>query len=162
MKLLRLTIENLGPFYGKHTIDLAVTQPGNVILIHGENMRGKTSTLNAIRWCLYGKALGRAGHAKDTYRLINWDALQAGDYHMTVQLDFEHNGASYHLERHVESTVRPHTDRDLSEPNVDLRIGGKRQSTEEIPRIIGNILHRDISRFFLFDGEMLDEYEALL
>jgi DNA sulfur modification protein DndD len=162
MKLLRLTIENLGPFYGKHTIDLTVTQPGNVILIHGENMRGKTSTLNAIRWCLYGRALGRAGHGKDTYRLINWDALQAGDYHMTVQLEFDHDNATYQLERHVEATVRPHSDRDLSEPTVDLRIGGKRQDSSAIPRIIGNILHKDISRFFLFDGEMLDEYEALL
>ena len=31
----------------------------NILVIFGENMNGKTSLLNAVRWALYGKARNR-------------------------------------------------------------------------------------------------------
>src|SRR5437763_1823410 len=99
MKIQNLIVENLGPFYGRHVVPLAVAPGAPVVLIYGENMRGKTSLLNAIRWCLYGKARGRAGHAKDTYRLISIDAIQSGAFHMSSTLEFEHDGGQYTLER---------------------------------------------------------------
>jgi DNA sulfur modification protein DndD len=58
----RVQVENFGPYYGKQSVKLGSgDQP--LIVIHGENMSGKTSFLNAVRWCLYGYAKDRSGSA---------------------------------------------------------------------------------------------------
>jgi hypothetical protein len=63
VKIVRLRLENFGPFMGVHEIDLTVTTTAPVILIHGENERGKTSLANAIRWCLYTGSQGSQQHS---------------------------------------------------------------------------------------------------
>ena len=161
MKFTRLAIENLGPYVGRHEIVLDVPPESPVVLIHGENMRGKTSLFNAIKWVLYGEASGRRGRQIPSTSLLSYDAVDGHDYHMAVELDFEHEGTEYRLERQVQATVRPTSDRDFAS-TVRLRRGGHLIPSEEIARIIGDILHPDISRFFLFDGEMLNQYEILL
>ncbi|MGH9962644.1 MAG: AAA family ATPase, partial [Pyrinomonadaceae bacterium] len=89
MLLRRIELSNFGPYHGRHAVDLTVSLGSPVVLVHGENERGKTSLANAIRWCLYGRARGRAGRDLTTVSLINWEALDAGVFNMTVRLEFE-------------------------------------------------------------------------
>ena len=124
-------------------------------------MRGKTSLVNAIRWCLYGKVVARTGVQKPTARLISYDALDAREHFMRVVLDFTHDGHSYELERHVQSHVRPSRDSDLQE-SVSLRKEGQFVPERDVRDTVGAILHDEIARFFLFDGEMLSQYEVLV
>lgn len=161
MLIRKLKLYNLGPYYGSHEIDLEVSLAAPIILIHGENMRGKTCLQNAIRWCLYREVQGRMGGFKPTHRLISYSALDAGDYVMTVEMDFSHDGHQYQLERHVQSDIRPTNDECLVE-KVSLRRDGYFLPEADIPEEIGTILHKDVSRFFLFDTEMLAQYEVLV
>jgi DNA sulfur modification protein DndD len=92
---------------------------------------------------------------------MNWEALDTGIFNMSVRLAFEHEGHEFLLTRHVQANRRPIRDSDL-EKLVTLEIDGSVQPTERVKDIINGILHEDISRFFLFDGEMLSEYEDLL
>src|SRR5687767_886589 len=109
----RLVMDNFGPYRGRHGVDLGVTEQAPVIVIHGENERGKTTLANALRWCLYKRALESDGTKVDTFQLMNWESLDAGDYHMAVSLAFEHAGVEYELERHVQASLRPTSDTDL-------------------------------------------------
>lgn len=161
MLLHRLRLTNFGPFYGEHSIDLDVGRSAPAVIIHGENMRGKTALVNAIRWCLYGKAFTRTGITKPTTRLISYDALDAGEYYMRAVLVFTHNEALYELERHIQSDMRPSLDSDL-EKSVTLRRDGQFVPERDIRDAIATILHEEIARFFLFDGEMLAQYEHLV
>jgi DNA sulfur modification protein DndD len=161
MNLRQLTLDNFGPYRGRHDIDLRVSPSAPIVLIHGENERGKTSFANALRWCLYKKALEPDGTPLDTYQLINWEALDSGDYHMAVTLEFEHRGEVYLLERQVQSRIRPTSDQDL-QWSESLRKNGHFEPRATIDRTIRDILHVEISRFFLFDGEMLNHYRVLL
>lgn len=161
MLIRKLKLYNLGAYYGSHEIDLEVSPTAPIILIHGENMRGKTCLLNAIRWCLYGEAKGRMGGFKPTHRLISYSALEAGDYVMTVEMDFSHAGHKYQLLRHVQSDVPPKNDECFME-KVNLRRDGSFLPEADINEEIGTILHKDVSRFFLFDTEMLAQYEVLV
>ena len=161
MLLHSLRLTNFGPFYGEHSIDLEVGRSAPAIVIHGENMRGKTSLVNAIRWCLYGKVIARTGVQRATSRLISYDALDAAEYYMRVVLAFTHDGDSYELERHVQSEMQPSWDSDLEE-SVTLRRDGQFVPERDIRDAIAAILHEEIARFFLFDGEMLAQYEALV
>ncbi|HUW95206.1 MAG TPA: AAA family ATPase [Anaerolineae bacterium] len=161
MRIHSIVLENFGPFYGQHQLDLGVHENTPVVLIHGENMRGKTSFMNAIKWCLYERALHRLGREIAAHRMISYDAIDSNDYHMSVTLDYEHEGKHCILERHVQAQRQPASDRDLR-TTVSLRRDGYFEVAEEIPEIIGDMLHEEIARFFLFDGEMLGHYEVLL
>lgn len=161
MKIQSIRLENFGPFYGKHEVRLTVNDSSPVIIFYGENMRGKTSFVNAIRWCLYGKVLDRRGRPINAFRFMNYDALDEKDFHMSVVIDFEHNGKNFQLERQVQSVVPPKSDSELK-TTIYLRRDGHFVPTEEITNIIGDMLHEDIARFFLFDGEMLGHFELLL
>ena len=161
MRFSRLSMENLGPYYGRHEVDLKVAEATPVVLIHGENMRGKSSLFNAIKWALYGSAVGRRGRVLPSVSLMSLDAIEEGDFHMLVELDFEHDGIEYRLERQVQASSLPQSDRDLR-MTVSMRRQGHFVATEDVDRIVADILHPDISRFFFFDGEMLSQYEVLL
>lgn len=85
-----IELENYSSFIGKHTFDLAV---GGVTRVHGRNElepnlgpndAGKSTLLNAIPWCLYGRTTGDLattdirpwkgkGQTKVTVHLITWD-----------------------------------------------------------------------------------------
>lgn len=161
MKLSHVRLENFGPFCGTHEIDLSVTTTAPVILVHGENERGKTSLANALRWCLYKQAVGRNSISIPTARLLNSDARVGGQYNLAVALEFEHAGLRYHLERHAQAERLPSDDRDFTF-RCSLRKNGSFEAEGTIERSVNEILHPQISRFFLFDGEMLNEYEELL
>jgi DNA sulfur modification protein DndD len=161
VKLTRLKLDNFGPYFGGHALDLQVTPSSRVVLIHGENERGKTTLVNAIRWCLYLRAAGRGGQPLPAYRLMNNEAKESGLFNMSVTLEFEHAGATYVLDRHAQSHRIPTDDGHLQIRST-LRKNGNIEPEGAIGRVVGNILHPDISRFFLFDGEMLNEYEDLL
>lgn len=59
MILHKLTLNNVGLFRGKQTLDLTPNDGRPIILIGGMNGAGKTTLLDAVRLCLYGRrALG--------------------------------------------------------------------------------------------------------
>ena len=161
MIIEKLTMLNFGPFFGEHSLELSVSSSAPVVLVYGENMRGKTFLQNAIRWCMYGYALWRGGEKKPTYRLISYDALDVQEFVSRVIIDFQHDGHKYRLERSVQASARPLSDEDLTE-RVSLTKNGSFLPEREIPTIINGILHQEIARFFLFDGEMLAQYEQLM
>lgn len=161
MKLGKVVLENFQPYFERHSIDLSVTREAPIVLVHGENERGKTSLANAIRWCLYQVARGRGGTTIPSYRLINSHARESGQYAMSVSLEFEHQGDQYLLERHVEADRAPTNDREL-QFYCQMRKNSRIEPPGNIDRVIRDILHPNIARFFFFDGEMLNEYEDLL
>ena len=73
-----ISVNNWMSFYGEHTIDLSIRdgKNGNVILIHGETGKGKTSVMSAIRWVVDMTAISiwrRGGCGQRIPRiLIQW------------------------------------------------------------------------------------------
>ena len=59
MKFLSIEMNNWLIFRGKQKVLFPQDDHANILIIFGENMHGKTSLLNAVRWALYGKALDR-------------------------------------------------------------------------------------------------------
>jgi DNA sulfur modification protein DndD len=161
-RLRSLQVENFGPYKGVQRI----TFPGEdgVVMVYGENMRGKTTLLNAIRFAFFGKFLDRGSQEIPLYTIGNWEAAEEGTYGFEVRLDMIHEGVKYRLTRSC--TVRPQ----VSEPKSDddfevhryLEKDGVPLGPNETTRELERILPEQISRFFLFDGELLKEYEELL
>ena len=164
MRIKKVTIQNFMPFKGEQSIEFPDHGSRNIILIFGNNMRGKTSILNAIRWCLYGVALARSARRITKVDLINSEAARENNYLMSVSLNFEHENKKYKLSRKIEfldETRKPHLDLDFDE-TVGLTIDGQVIPADQIEHEISLIMSEAVSRFFLFDGELLQEYEELL
>lgn len=164
MRILSLWMTNFMPYKGEQRVDFP-TDPGlNVMVVFGDNMRGKTSLLNALRWVFYGRAYGRHLHEIPAHRLLNAEAAAEGDFNMEVRVRFEADGHLYELRRratrkdHVAIPARPEdvaVERSLQKDN--MVVPGNQVEAE-----INRHAPEQVSRFFLFDGELLQEYETLL
>jgi len=55
MKINKISLFNFKSYSGLHEIDLSVSDDKNVILLVGSNGSGKTTILEAVKLCLYGK-----------------------------------------------------------------------------------------------------------
>ena len=166
MKILKLTLNNFGPYFGTQSLDLDVSDNAPIILVYGENERGKTSLLRAIRWCLYGEVLNQGGTLMDEREFANYDARDRKEpFDVFVEIEFEDQSVKSVLKRWMKVK-----ENDLEEfriettsKGVDLRPNnGNPVAEKDIPEQISRMLHKDISDFFLFDGETLTRFEQRL
>jgi len=150
------------PYIGTQEVDFSVTPGAPIILIEGENNRGKSSLFTAIRWCLYGRALDRSSKAVQDQFLLNDNAFDLGRDSFEVQLSFSNDNDNYLLTRSC--TVKRDTKGKRSGSAVRTFLHRNRDaiSTEDIPRYINEVLDESISMFFLADMEILKNYETLV
>lgn len=167
MLLKRVEMENFGPYFGTQGFDFEGTSD-ELVLIHGENMAGKTSLLNAIRWCLYGEAKDRFGEPMATRTLINQDAFSEGAKRVSVTLDVisrtDDGETQIKLKRQRQAkpdVPDPTADREFSE-HLEPVVEGNIMPKDQYDDLVNSMLPPRISRFFLFDGELLKEYEELV
>jgi DNA sulfur modification protein DndD len=164
MKFIELSLNNFMPYKGQQTVYFPTDPYRNVMLVHGDNMRGKTSFLNAIRWCLYGKAYTRHKANIDLHNLFNIEASQEGAEGFSISLTFEAGGKKYELTRLAKK--KPYISRPAKNDDFDLSVfmrrDGQTLSGHQIEPEINLHAPEQVSRFFLFDGELLQEYEMLL
>ncbi len=162
LALRQLQLENFGPYKGQQTIDFPAD--GGVVIVYGENMRGKTTLLNAIRYALFGTVLTRREARLTFANIENWENAREGKHGFKVILSFSHDGAAYELTR--ECRVR----RDVATPQSDsdyeqlcfLQRNGSALGPDDAKDELVRIMPESVSRFFLFDGELLQQYEELL
>lgn len=163
MRLRRIAIRNFMPYRGDQEI-LFPQGEANVVVVYGDNMRGKTSLLNAIRFAFFGKATARHLREIDRLSLFNREAAAQGDWTLSVTVDFDHAGSDYRITRKLEpasQVARPQAASDLREVFV-VRKDGVTLTGEDRLLEMNQVLPEGIARFFLFDGELLQEYEVLV
>ena len=146
-----LKMVNFIPYYGDVTIEFPRDSFSNMVVFHGENTKGKTSILNAFRWVLYEEA-GKKGKSLLYDDLLNRRAKKEGQTHFEVELAFSSAGDKYVLSR-TQTSSDPSSMRALMTKNGDP------VDADTLRREIERIAPVGTSRFFLFDGELLSEYE---
>ncbi|MFE9690695.1 AAA family ATPase [Micromonospora sp. NPDC005806] len=163
LRLKALEITDFGPYRGSQTYEFS-DKPG-VELLWGENGRGKTSFLNALRYALFGVILGRGSAKIDLTTVGNSEAEgHRGARGFKTVLSFVYAGRSYKLTRAFKpyDPTRPaHTTADFRE-QLSLLRDGVALGPEERDQELARLLPEQIARFFLFDAELLQEYEQLL
>jgi DNA sulfur modification protein DndD len=158
MKVEEIVLENFGPFVGRQTINLRTTPEAPLVVIDAPNGRGKTFIYRAIRWALYGRVFKGRNLIPES-QLVNTVALSRDDEQMSVTLRCQSDGESLEIIRIL--TIDPTTRLPTASRLKIIRDGQNLlQTTSE--HLIRGRLDESISRFFFFDGEMLQEYEDLL
>jgi DNA sulfur modification protein DndD len=168
MILHRVTLENVGVYRGRHTIDLTPPDADRpVVLVGAMNGAGKTTLLGAVQLALYGaRARGiertRKGYKTHLKELINRSVDPAEG--AAVELEFERridgNAVRYQIRRgwrnggsEISELFQVYCN---GEPDTLL--------AEHWDESIDSFLPARLSHLFFFDGEqierMADEEEA--
>jgi DNA sulfur modification protein DndD len=150
--LTRVVIDDFNIFQGRQELDLSK----GLYVIHGQNGHGKSTFLNAIAWALFGEYLDRQGDPVTPRVMLNRDAAAAGTTSFGVELLLT-DGADQIRVRRSFDTSAPHN-------GVQLVVekNGNALNQDAGEALLRGLLNRDVSRFFLFDGEELRRYEELL
>ena len=156
MKFVSIEMNNWLVFRGIQEIVFPQNDHSNILIIFGENMHGKTSLLNAVRWALYGEALDRQKKTISNDKLINKDASRNGEVSFSVKLKIETEGTSYEIFRSAKVELG-----NLS-ASLTLKKEGRVQEGRVNEAIIEDLVPKQISNFLLFDGELLAEFEQLV
>lgn len=158
----KLEVTNFGPFKGTQVIEFS--EKDGVTIIWGNNGRGKTKLLNVFRYALFGKIKTRRGLSIDYMNICNTEAQKDGTYGFSVSLYMSSEGDRYILRRSVRPRIGitvPKSNEDFVE-DCALKKNSQILSPSDRDHELNQIMPQDISRFFLFDGELLQEYETLL
>ena len=83
MKIDSIRIRNFRQFHGSIEIQFSNDTKKNVTVIHGSNGSGKTSLLNAFKWCFYGKTDFDTGNET----ILNEAAIESASVGETVELE---------------------------------------------------------------------------
>lgn len=160
LKFTSMTINNFGPYEGEQTIDFG--DGDGVTLIWGDNGHGKTTLLNLFRYALFGRFQYRHETVDDILKLVNREGMKAGKYDFKVVLRMLHGGKKYELTRQysVRAGVTVPSKNDDYVQDVFLKVDGHFPPNKE--HELAMIMPEEVSRFFLFDGELLQEYEELV
>lgn len=162
MRFKKITIENFGPFKKPTSIDF--TSRNGVSIVWGRNGRGKTTLLNAFNFVLNGTVKDRDGNVDNFLSFINEAGIEEGKYTFRISLELEDNGKTYKIVRSI--ALEPGVDIPTSNSDLHtvLRVNesGNILSNADSEHFVKGIMTKEVSRFFLFDGELLTEYEELL
>lgn len=165
MKFHALELENFGPYFGLNVIDLSTTEGARIVLIHGENMRGKTTILNAIKWCLYGRVTTQVAHqvlADEGF--ASYVARDQGkEFSVGVKLDISHANENFTLHRHFRCRQNESLpDEVIITKSAKLHVVSDKRgvvTVDEAHDLVNAMLPEDLSGLFFFDGESLGELQ---
>jgi len=164
MKLEKLTIHNIGPFYDSVTFDFSVPEDArrvrNVILVGGKNGCGKTNLLESLRLCLHGRrGIGPRLSEAQYYAEIQNRIHKHDDVTTAfVQLDFSlsRNG--------MLSNVSVKRSWKLQQESVieELAVFESGQILTSVPfqfwqDFLDEIVPPNLAQLFFFDGERIQE-----
>ncbi|HMN12874.1 MAG TPA: DNA sulfur modification protein DndD [Bellilinea sp.] len=154
--ITNVSIENLGPFRERQTIDLGVATGKPVILVKALNGSGKTTLLTALQIGLYGQkalpGLKRSEYEQLLMGLRRRDAQGQGVVEIGVVVEV--SGARRQLNVRREWSSRA----EGLQENVSVFENGSLDIdfSQTWDEFIGSILPAELVQLFLFDGEKIE------
>jgi DNA sulfur modification protein DndD len=154
-------MRNFGTYAGDQTLDLTTEVNRNVILIGGKNGSGKSTILEAIRLCLYGRFASRSTLRQDRYQRYLLDRIHRDSSSSiptrtaSVQIDFDYGDQdgirSFTALRRWERTADGGVDEFFELLRDGAQIGDVDPSHWQ--DFVQELVPLGVSDLFFFDGE---------
>lgn len=167
IQILSMTVENYRQYEGVRNIDLGCEGPEHINVIEGENGTGKSNLLNAITYCFFGEEKHQENNVEEDAQLpyanLNLlDEIDTGesvDGQIEIRLGKEEPDYIFKREFATYKTDEGYNDvpEDL---DIKRKSGTDWENVEDsnIPIVRNEILPPQVSQYFFFDGEQLQEF----
>lgn len=158
MKFTKIKLKNFRQFKGETEVIFSTKEDKNVTIILGNNGSGKTTFLQAINWCLYNQV-----KLENPNELINKDTLAELPIGkcatVEVTIEFEHLNKIYTSRRYIDylRNAEGNIRKDGEDHIFTFRDTETGQTQKVSENIIREIFPRDLSIYFLFDGERMQD-----
>jgi len=157
MKFKRITLSNFRQFRGTQTLTISEDTNKNVTVIIGDNGLGKTTLLQAFKWCLYNVA--DLENIEVVYNLDEFRCLADGEIIQTyVEVVIEKNKEIFTIRRTKEFQKRGMKAICLTAVDSKPKILYKNEtsvSKYEKEEVIDKLIPFELSSYFFFDGERM-------
>lgn len=160
MLLQKINITNFRQYKGTTEIAFSTDIEKNVTVIMGENGTGKTTLAQAFMWVLYGETEFKVKELLN--RDLRDNMLPGDEQQVKVELVVQDDlGKYYHVVRRQKYICKQKR-LDKGEQLFTVRYkdaNGQMQSMEERPSkyFVKEMLPKELSQFFIFDGERVRE-----
>ena len=161
MKITKLSLQNFRQFHGCHIIEFDADDTQNITVVHGENGAGKTSLLNAFKWCFYGRTDFDTGQQN----ILNEHAVVSANINeelpMSIEIEFEHDDYKYmakRLQRYRKTgglNAEPIGTAMLELSWTDPQ--GKYDKSKNPESQMSQILPEKMHSYFFFNGERIEK-----
>lgn len=165
MKFRSIRMKNFMRYKGENHIAFSCDPKKNVTVVLGDNTVGKTTIAQAFRFGLYGAIQADRRRRGEDYVLLNNDVLALmdadGRAEVAVEILAEDADREYRIYRSVGYTrAYPKMIAQEYRKTFSLHIAEKGHADAEVEikeekaeEVIGELFPRDLSHYFLFDGE---------
>ncbi|WP_085524486.1 DNA sulfur modification protein DndD [Tuberibacillus sp. Marseille-P3662] len=158
MRFVKLALENFRVFSGQQTVYFGKESEADssIVLVGGLNGTGKTSILTAVQIILYGKGnLTESEFKKSMNGTLNNYHYHNNGNTATLSLTIETNGVFYTISATLYYDSNQNfsmMERSMSGSNKHVRL-----TESDIQDFVNKNIPYDVSSFFLFDGEKIQE-----
>lgn len=160
MKIESIVITNFRQFNDEQSMNFSIDPEKNVTVIHGANGSGKTSLLNAFKWCFYGQTDFDTLNDNILNEAAIQDTRDGGFLDIRIAVKFNHENKVY-------TAIRKQTFQKLSglkasayadsEFSLDVRGEDGQTIRSESPfKTLQAILPQDLQPYFFFNGERIE------
>lgn len=163
MKFEKLILHNFMRYKGRNELEFSCDNEKNVTVVLGDNTVGKTTIAQAFRFGLYGEIQIENGKNKNDYQLLNNDVLLSMDSNdresVFVEILISNEEKRYQIHREIAyirkcpTTVLIESYRKKSLSYSENQSPLKELPEEEMESVIQEMFPKDLSGYFLFDGE---------
>ena len=160
MIIKSLTLNNFRQYRGTQTIEFSTDKEKNVTIVLGVNTSGKTTIVQSFLWCLYGVCSFK------TKELLNAEvkaSLSANtSVTASVKIVLVHDKKEYTIERSQRYYANDFSEVRSDSPILSLTYKDDSGNSQVVPQRdheeqINKILPKDLSDYFFFDGERIEE-----
>lgn len=159
MIIKNITLKNFRQ-YKNTAIEFATDGDKNITVVMGDNGTGKTTLAQAFQWALYGET--RFQIQEIINRIVREQMTMGQPKTVSVSIDIFYNDKDYSIKRSV--TYKKNSQMKLEEVEHIFTIStvdenGELRYFDEGKRnyMIKQFLPKDLSKFFFFDGERIEE-----
>ena len=161
MKLKTLSLTNYRQFNSVNALHFSIDPQKNITVIHGENGAGKTSILNAFKWCFYGEVDFDSG----TENLLNEqsiaEASPGDEVPCEVSVKFIHEDTLYTAKR--KQLHKKYEDDNIEKLGSSFftlewidKDSGEKKASNNPETHINQILPKSLHSYFFFNGERIE------
>lgn len=160
LKIKKVTINGFGP-YIEQTLNF--DDRNGVNIIWGDNGVGKTTFINALKFGFYGEIPNYGNEEKSIVNIVNQHNKKDSNFNFNVTIEFQAETDYYSLTRYADVINKDLEPEGLSDYNIGLHLqkNSNLLSAREAKINLDAIMPENTSRFFIFDGELLEKYTHL-